>query len=121
MFVFMLRVDAVLAAILTMLLVLRLVTRRLIFPKEVYVIAALLGFCGWIAHLFTSGHTTEREGIVSLIQVAWQAVSPFILPLEGGLLGWWAVRSWWRWCFLVGGVGLLLLPFLVMVLLRVLS
>ncbi len=120
--IWVLRVNAVLADLLALLIIVRIVTQRLVFPRAVYIGSALLGFGGWVAYLFITGGTPlGREGQASLGWEQWLAVTPFILPLEAGFVGWLGIRSWWRWYMLGAGMVLSLAPFLVMLLLRVLG
>jgi hypothetical protein len=104
-------------ALLTVLLITRLLTGRLVLSRGANVVAAVAGLFAYVALAFSSGTATvESGGALAVIWDQWLGVAPIILPLVAGLLGWVALRSFWRWCFLVSGVGLLLLPWLVLLL-----
>jgi len=110
-FVWVLRVEGLAGAVFALMLAIRFITGRLVAPRIVYILGALMGFCGWAAYLASSGVVFfEQRGATGVIWQEWLALAPFALPLEGGLLGWVGVRSRWRWCFLAGGILLALVP-----------
>jgi hypothetical protein len=103
-------VDGVLAALLALLLVVRLIIgHRLTPPRGVYLCGAVMGFCGWVAFVLSKGAAVyERRGTISIIWEQWVSMASLILPLEAGFLGWVAIRSRWRWCLLAAGMGVAL-------------
>jgi hypothetical protein len=110
MLIWVLRGDGVLAAVTAFLLLARLATQRLLLPRGAYVLGAAIGFCGWLAFLFSRGVVSEQPGTGPFIWQQLLIVAPFTLPLQAGLLGWVGVRSSWRWCFLAAGLLLVVIP-----------
>lgn len=109
-----------LTAILLLLLMARLLSGRLILPAKAYAFLSLLGLTAYIVYfLFASGsYSSPRRGGLAAVWFLWLGIAPLLLPLVSGLLGWVALRSGWRWCFLGAGLGLLLLPFALALVLR---
>jgi len=102
---------AALTALLLLLLIARLLTGRLILPTKAYTFLSFAGITAYVVFLFASGHWSRPSGGVSAeILVLWLMIAPMLLPLVSGLLGWAALRSFWRWCLLGVGIGLFLLP-----------
>jgi hypothetical protein len=108
-----------LTALLLLLLFARLLTGRLILPAKAYAVLSSIGFIVYTVFLLSSGHWSRAR--VNQVWVLWLAMAPLLLPLISGLLGWAALRSRWRWGFLGAGFGLLLLPWVVMLAVRLLG
>lgn len=107
MLIWVLSVNGVLAGILALLLLTRIVAGRLVLPRGAYLAGALLGFSGWVAFLLSGGSASfEGGGVAAAIWLHWLWVTPAVLPLEAGLLGWVGLRSSWRWCLLAAGLVL---------------
>ena len=106
-----LEVMAVFTALLLLLLFMRLLTGRLILPARAYAVLSFAGFAAYVVFLSGSGHGSgPSDGFFNVIWLIWLAYTPLLLPLISGLLGWAALRSFWRWVFLGVGFGLILLP-----------
>lgn len=119
MLYWVLTLNGVLSAILTLLIALRFLGRPLKPSPVVCAAGSIAGFCAWTAWLLSSGQVTSGEGgIASLIWQQWIWLAPFLVALEAGFLGWYAVRSFWRWFLLAAGPGILLLLVLLALLVR---
>lgn len=100
-----------LTALLLLLLITRLLTGRLILPAKFYTVLSSAGLTAYVVFLLASGHWSRPSGgVLAEIWLQWLMIAPMLLPLLSGLLGWAALRSLWRWCFLGAGIGLFLLP-----------
>jgi hypothetical protein len=111
MFIWELRGIGILTALLTALLILRLITGRLILPAWAYLVCSIAGFSAYLAFLlFSETATTGGGSITAATWEVWLLAAPIILPLVAGLVGWVAARSSWRRYFLAAGIGLLLFP-----------
>jgi hypothetical protein len=117
-----LELTGTLTALLLVLLFTRLLTGRLILPAKAYAALSSIGFFVYIGFLLSSGQGSLPSGSVLVeIWVFWLMMAPILLPLISGLLGWAALRSRWRWGFLGAGFGLLLLPWVDMLAVRLLG
>jgi hypothetical protein len=111
---FWLEMTGALTALLLLLLIARLLTGQLILPAKAYVFLSSAGLTAYIVFLVApGGHASFPMGGLAAVWVQWLVIAPKLLPLVSGLLGWVALRSFWRWCFLAVGIGLLLLPYVV--------
>ncbi len=102
-----------LTALLLLLLTARLLTGRLILPAKAYAFLSFAGLAAYVVfHLAGPMHSLRPRPIGGLAAVwdQWVMIARFLLPLVSGLLGWAALQSFWRWCFLGAGIGLFLLP-----------
>jgi hypothetical protein len=100
-----------LTAFLLLLLFIRLLTGRLILPAKAYVFLSFVGLTAYVIFLCGSGQFSRPTGgLLAVVWIQWLAIAPILLPLVSGLLGWVALRSFWRWCFLGVGLALFLLP-----------
>jgi hypothetical protein len=100
-----------LTAFLLLLLFVRLLTGRLILPAKAYVFLSFVGLTVYVVFLCASGQFSRPTGgLLAEVWIQWLGIAPILLPLVSGLLGWVALRSFWRWCFLGLGLALLLLP-----------
>jgi hypothetical protein len=100
-----------LTALLLLLLTARLLTGRLILPAKAYTVLSFAGLTAYIVFLLASGsHFSRPRGGLAAVWDQWVMIARYLLPLVSGLLGWTALRSFWRWCFLGAGIGLFLLP-----------
>jgi hypothetical protein len=117
-----LELTGTLTALLLILLFARLLTGRLILPAKAYAILSSIGFFVYVGFLLSGGQGSLPGGsVLAEIWVFWLMMAPILLPLISGLLGWAALRSRWRWGFLGAGFGLLLLPWVVMLAVRLLG
>jgi hypothetical protein len=108
---FWLQMMGALTTLLLLLLIARLLTGRLILPAKAYAFLSFAGLTAYVVFLLASGHSSRPSGGLAAVWDHWLMMAPMLLPLVSGLLGWAALRSFWRWCFLGAGIGLLILPY----------
>jgi hypothetical protein len=109
------QIIGALAALQFLVLIANRVTRRLILPAKVCAFLSLAGFASYICFLFVRGSHSIFGPIVGLrgVWIAWTDNARILLPLLSGLLGWVALRSRWRWGFLWVGIGVFLMPYII--------
>jgi len=93
-------VDSLIAAGLALLLISTRIARRLLLPRQVYVLGAVVAFLGWSAFLMTGGSESYASSLMTTIWLLWISLLPLTLPFVAGLSGWLGARSTWRWVFL---------------------
>jgi hypothetical protein len=105
--------DSVIAAGLALLIISTRIARRLLLPRQVYVMGAVAGFLGWGAFLVTGCSESYSRSLLTTIWILWIMLLP--LPLLAGLSGWLGARPPWRWVFLCAGVAAGLMPLVAVV------
>ncbi len=107
----------ILSALLALAILIRLVNRRLM-PARACLAGAALGFWGWLAFVvIPKGQLSSADqSVAAEVWLFWAAMSPLVVPLEAGVLGWMGSASLRRWFFLAAGVALAVSPYLLAIL-----
>lgn len=109
-FLLLTKVNAAATVALTLLLLATIFSWRIVFPRWLYILAAILGISGWLASFFVTG---QMHWTLSGRHMLWPLtliLAPQLMLLEASLTGWLGSRGWWRSTFLIGAlIGVVLL------------